>query len=295
MILRTRFPRRCAGRGGLSKAIIAIIAAVAAISGCVILVASVFIISRRRQMKKKQKKKKGWETSADGDSMISSVESLLHDFDEIRASTDDFSDANVLGRGGFGSVYKGRLENGKEIAVKRLSQGSSQGESEFKNEVLLMARLQHRNLLKIVGFAMRGDEKLLIYEFLQNSSLDHFIFDPEKRSLLDWKRRWKIIQGIARGLLYLHEDSRLRIIHRDLKASNVLLDSMMNPKIADFGLAKLFPSDQTEGNTEKIVGTRGYMPPEYVYLGMLSVKIDVFSFGVLVLEIVTGKRNGSSF
>ncbi|EPS60875.1 hypothetical protein M569_13926, partial [Genlisea aurea] len=187
--------------------------------------------------------------------------------------------------------YQGVLENGKEIAVKRLSKVSSQGDLEFKNEMLLMARLQHRNLLKIFGFAMRGDERLLIYEFLPNLSLDNFIFDPIKRSQLDWDKRYNIIGGIARGLLYLHEGSRFRIIHRDLKASNILLDGEMNPKIADFGLARLFASDETEGNTSKIVGTYGYMSPEYAYRGQISVKTDVFSFGVLVLEIVSGQRN----
>ncbi|KAK4488316.1 hypothetical protein RD792_004072 [Penstemon davidsonii] len=222
---------------------------------------------------------------------ISFVESLQYEFEKIRAATNDFSEANKLGQGGFGVVYKGKLLNDQEIAVKRLAKDSGQGDLEFKNEVMLLARLQHKNLVRLLGFSLEGIEKLLVYEFVQNASLDHFIFDSTKRSYLDWDRRFKIIGGIARGLLYLHEDSRLRIIHRDLKASNVLLDGEVNPKIADFGMAKLFVPEETQGNTSRIVGTYGYMAPEYVMHGQFSVKSDVFSFGVLVLEIISGQKN----
>ncbi|KAK4491956.1 hypothetical protein RD792_002740, partial [Penstemon davidsonii] len=222
---------------------------------------------------------------------ISFVESLKYEFEKIRAATNDFSEANKLGQGGFGAVYKGKLLNDQEIAVKRLARDSGQGDLEFKNEVMLLAKLQHRNLVRLLGFSIEGTEKLLVYEFVQNASLDHFIFDPNKRSYLDWDRRFKIIGGIARGLLYLHEDSRLRIIHRDLKASNVLLDGEVNPKIADFGMARLFVPEETQGNTSRIVGTYGYMAPEYAMHGQFSVKSDVFSFGVLVLEIISGQKN----
>ncbi|XP_050147713.1 cysteine-rich receptor-like protein kinase 27 isoform X20 [Malus sylvestris] len=224
---------------------------------------------------------------------IGSAESLQFNFDTIRIATDDFSEANKLGQGGFGSVYKGRLFNGQEIAVKRLSVNSGQGDLEFKNEVLLVAKLQHRNLVRLLGFCLEGVERLLIYEFVPNASLDHIIFDPIKRAQLDWDRRYKIIVGITRGLIYLHEDSRLRIIHRDLKASNILIDEEMTPKISDFGMAKLFGVDQTQGNTSRIVGTYGYMAPEYAMHGHFSVKSDVYSFGVLVLEIVSGQKNNS--
>nr|GMC62010.1 putative receptor-like protein kinase At4g00960 [Ipomoea batatas] len=204
---------------------------------------------------------------------------------------DNFSDSNKLGQGGFGPVYKGKLPNGLQLAVKRLSVNSRQGDQEFKNEVLLVAKLEHRNLVRLLGFCLEGREKLLVYEFAPNASLDHFLFDPVKRENLDWETRYKIIGGISRGLLYLHEESRLRIIHRDLKASNVLLDANMNPKISDFGMAKLFELDESEGNTSRIVGTYGYMSPEYAMHGQFSVKSDVFSFGVLVLEIVSGQKN----
>ncbi|RZB89080.1 Cysteine-rich receptor-like protein kinase 26 isoform B [Glycine soja] len=225
------------------------------------------------------------------DDEIEPTETLQFNFDIIRMATNNFSETNMLGRGGFGPVYKGKLSRGQEVAVKRLSMNSGQGDVEFKNEVQLVAKLQHRNLVRLLGFSLERKERLLVYEFVPNKSLDYFIFDPIKRAHLDWERRYKIIGGIAKGLLYLHEDSRLRIIHRDLKASNILLDAEMNPKISDFGMARLFLVDQTQGNTSKIVGTYGYMAPEYISQGQFSVKSDVFSFGVLVLEIVSGQKN----
>ncbi|CAN7119412.1 unnamed protein product [Brassica rapa subsp. narinosa] len=213
------------------------------------------------------------------------------DLEVISEATCGFSDGNKLGQGGFGPVYKGTLSTGEEIAVKRLSRTSRQGIEEFKNEIKLMAKLQHRNFVKILGYCVEEDERMLIYEYQRNKSLDSFIFDKERRIELDWPKRVEIIKGIARGLMYLHQDSRLRIIHRDLKASNVLLDSDMNPKISDFGLARTLGGDETEANTTRVVGTYGYMSPEYQIDGYFSLKSDVFSFGVLVLEIVSGRRN----
>ncbi|KAG5235571.1 G-type lectin S-receptor serine/threonine-protein kinase [Salix suchowensis] len=215
----------------------------------------------------------------------------MYDLSTIAHATNKFSSRNKLGEGGFGPVYKGTLVDGQEIAVKRLSKSSGQGMDEFKNEVMLIAKLQHRNLVKLLGFCIHKDEKMLIYEYMPNKSLDSIIFDLTRNKLLDWSRRINIIGGIARGLVYLHHDSRLRIIHRDIKASNILLDNELNPKISDFGLARMFGGDQAEANTNRVVGTYGYMSPEYALDGHFSVKSDVFSFGVLVLEIVSGKKN----
>lgn len=217
------------------------------------------------------------------------------DLATISNATDNFASYNKLGEGGFGAVFRGRLADGQEIAVKRLSSYSRQGTEEFKNEVILIAKLQHRNLVKLLGCCIEGDEKMLIYEYMPNNSLDSFIFDNDRKKLLDWSKRFNIICGVARGILYLHQDSRLRIIHRDLKASNVLLDIDMNPKISDFGMARTFGGDQTEGNTRRVVGTYGYMAPEYAIDGQFSIKSDVFSFGILLLEIVSGKKNRGIF
>ncbi|GJW63291.1 G-type lectin S-receptor-like serine/threonine-protein kinase CES101 [Tanacetum coccineum] len=188
-------------------------------------------------------------------------------FQSISSATNNFSSTNKLGEGGFGEVYKGKLADGQEVAVKRLSRSSGQGVTEFKNEIELIAKLQHTNLVRLI----------------------------QGRKIYYWNSRFVIIDGIAQGLLYLHRFSRLRIIHRDLKASNILLDDYLKPKISYFGLAKLFGINESEANTSKVVGTRGYMSPEYMMDGTVSTKIDVFGFGVLLLEIISGKMNHGSY
>ncbi|KAH7675704.1 Non-specific serine/threonine protein kinase protein [Dioscorea alata] len=255
----------------------------------IVVFSGVCIYLRRRRSRKKPIRR----SPADGgdESEFVSDESIGFDLATLRDATNNFSEENKLGTGGFGVVYKGVLRDGKEIAVKRLSVTSRQGFVELKNEVILVAKLQHRHLVRLLGCCLEQQEKLLIYEYLPNASLDKFLFDPGRCQQLDWARRYKIIEGISGGLLYLHEDSRLRIIHRDLKAGNILLDGDMNPKISDFGFAKLFDIDETEGNTNRIAGTYGYMAPEYAMHGHFSVKSDVYSYGVIVLEIVTGRRS----
>ncbi|KAF3525769.1 hypothetical protein F2Q69_00050887, partial [Brassica cretica] len=214
----------------------------------------------------------------------------LIELEAVVKATENFSNCNELGQGGFGIVYKGMLD-GQEVAVKRLSKTSLQGIDEFMNEVRLIARLQHINLVRILGCCIEADEKILIYEYLENSSLDYFLFGKKRSSNLNWKDRFAITNGVARGLLYLHQDSRFRIIHRDLKPGNILLDKYMIPKISDFGMARIFARDETQARTDNAVGTYGYMSPEYAMDGVISEKTDVFSFGVIVLEIVSGKRN----
>ncbi|KAJ9153677.1 hypothetical protein P3X46_027095 [Hevea brasiliensis] len=272
-----------------AKVKIPVIIATTIAIGFGMLIIGYYIRRSRANLREKTENKEN--DDQEQDEQPEDLELPLFDLIAVSNATNKFSIDNKLGEGGFGPVYKGTLEDGQEIAVKRLSRSSGQGLKEFKNEVILIAKLQHRNLVKLLGCCIQGDEKMLIYEYMPNKSLDNFIFDQMKGKLLDWSKRFNIICGIARGLLYLHQDSRLRIVHRDLKASNVLLDQEMNPKISDFGMAKTFGGDQTEGNTNRVVGTYGYMAPEYASDGLFSTKSDVFSFGILLLEIISGKRS----
>ncbi|MFQ6640983.1 hypothetical protein Gotur_014911 [Gossypium turneri] len=210
---------------------------------------------------------------------------------QIKAATNNFDSANKIGEGGFGPVYKGVLSDGMVIAVKQLSSKSKQGNREFVNEIGMISALQHPNLVKLYGCCIEGNQLLLIYEYLENNSLARALFGrDEHRLTLDWSTRKKICLGIARGLAYLHEESRLKIVHRDIKATNVLLDKDLNAKISDFGLAKLDEEENTHIST-RIAGTIGYMAPEYAMRGYLTDKADVYSFGVVLLEIVSGKSN----
>ncbi|KAD1020759.1 hypothetical protein E3N88_43408 [Mikania micrantha] len=211
-------------------------------------------------------------------------------YSTIEKATASFDEANKLGQGGFGAVYKGVLPNGREIAVKRLFFNHRHRAGDFYNEVNMISSVNHKNLVKLVGFSCLGPESALIYEYLPNKSLDHFIFDPIKGKKLNWAKRFDIIFGVAKGLVYLHENSKTRIIHRDIKAANILLDSTLCAKIADFGLARSFQQDKNHISTG-IAGTLGYMAPEYVTHGQLTEKVDVYSFGVLILEVVTGMPN----
>ncbi|XP_074293572.1 cysteine-rich receptor-like protein kinase 15 [Silene latifolia] len=223
-----------------------------------------------------------------------SLRSMIFTYASVKRATSNFAEVNKVGQGGFGEVYKGKLSNGEVVAIKRLARNSGQGLDQFKNEVMLLAKLQHKNLVKLIGFCISKTERVLIYEFLPNSSLDRILFDRPRRASLEWESRFRIIIGVAKAVLYLHEDSRLKIIHRDLKPSNILLDHQMNPKVADLGLARLFNDDQSQSDTNGIVGTPGYMAPEYARQGKISAKSDVYSLGIVILEIISGQRNGFS-
>nr|XP_023889526.1 probable LRR receptor-like serine/threonine-protein kinase At1g07650 [Quercus suber] len=212
---------------------------------------------------------------------------------QIKVATNNFNAANKIGEGGFGSVYKGILSDGTLIAVKQLLSKSKQGSREFVNEIGMISGLQHPNLVRLYGCCIEGKQLLLVYEYMENNSLAHALFNngsADGRLKLDWLARQKICVGIARGLVFLHEESTLKIVHRDIKTTNVLLDQDLNPKISDFGLAKLNEEENTHIST-RIAGTIGYMALEYVLWGYLTYKADFYIFGFVALEIVAGKNN----
>ncbi|KAG6405089.1 hypothetical protein SASPL_132671 [Salvia splendens] len=237
---------------------------------------------------------KGYLTGRKQDLEGLELQTVVLTLKQIRAATDDFDAANKIGEGGFGSVYKGELPDGTVIAVKQLSSKSRQGNREFLNEIGMISCLQHPNLVKLYGCCIEGDQLLVVYEYMKNNSLAHVLFESNGRSqiMLNWPTRFKICVGIAKGLAFLHDESRLKIVHRDIKATNVLLDSDLNPKISDFGLARLNEDEKTHIST-KVAGTIGYMAPEYALWGYLTDKADVYSFGVVLLEIVSGKSNNN--
>ncbi|XP_020196727.1 cysteine-rich receptor-like protein kinase 34 [Aegilops tauschii subsp. strangulata] len=272
-------PISSVGKGRLQHAILFVAISVGTLFVLVAVLACV-----RRQRRRNKAKKEQQDNAREGMKYIS--------LQVLRAATSNFSIDNKLGEGGFGEVFKGELQNGMKIAVKRLSKNSAQGFDELKNELVLANRLEHKNLVPLLGVCLQ--EKLVVYEYMPNGSLHTSLFNSEKAHQLDWTKRNTIISGIARGLLYLHEESRLKVIHRDLKPSNVLLDLDMNPKISDFGLSRAFGEDQSMDITKRPVGTLGYMSPEYAYCGQVSTKSDMYSFGVIVIEIVTGRRNNRS-
>ncbi|KAJ3681979.1 hypothetical protein LUZ60_014552 [Juncus effusus] len=212
-------------------------------------------------------------------------------FRDLAIATQNFKDVNLLGEGGFGRVFKGRLDSGQLVAIKQLNRDGLQGSKEFLVEILMLIMLRHSNLVSLIGYCAEGDEKLLVYEFMPKGSLEDHLFDltPEKPPL-DWNTRMKIAVGVAKGLTYLHDVANPPVIYRDMKAANILLDDDFNPKLSDFGLAKVAPvGDRTHVST-RVMGTYGYCAPDYVLSGKLTVKSDIYSFGVLLLELITGRR-----
>ncbi|XP_028801993.1 cysteine-rich receptor-like protein kinase 2 isoform X2 [Neltuma alba] len=215
---------------------------------------------------------------------------ITYSYQDLRSATKNFSDENKLGEGGFGIVYKGTLRNGKIVAVKKLTtQHLSRMDEDFESEAKLINNVHHRNLVRLLGCCSKGQDRFLVYEYMKNNSLDKFLFAKTKGSL-SWKQRYDIILGTARGLTYLHEEFHICIIHRDVKTNNILLDGDMQPRIADFGLARFLPEDKSHLSTN-FAGTLGYTAPEYVIHGQLSEKVDIYSYGVVVLEIISGRKS----
>lgn len=226
------------------------------------------------------------------DEEISAIENFnIYSYKEMRTATEDFSPANKIGEGGFGSVYKGRLKGSKIVAIKVLSAEGKQGVREFLTEIKVISAIEHENLVKLHGCCVEGDNRILVYGYLENNSLAQTLLDQGHNDInFSWKTRFQIGVGIARGLAFLHEEVRPHIIHRDIKASNILIDKDLTPKISDFGLAKLLPPNTTHVST-RVAGTIGYLAPEYAIRGQLTRKADIYSFGVLLLEIVSGRCN----
>ncbi|KAK8951748.1 putative leucine-rich repeat receptor-like serine/threonine-protein kinase [Platanthera zijinensis] len=215
-------------------------------------------------------------------------------YNELKSSTTNFHPTNKIGQGGFGSVYKGILRDGTLAAIKSLSTESKQGVHEFLTEIEMISNIRHPNLVELIGCCVEGSKRFLVYEYLENNSLASVLLSSNKKQdALDWPKRAAICLGIADGLAFLHEEVKPCIVHRDIKASNVLLDKDLLPRIGDFGLAKLFPDTITHIST-RVAGTLGYLAPEYALLGNLTKKADVYSFGVLILEIISGRGNSRS-
>ncbi|KAK2361067.1 putative serine/threonine-protein kinase [Trifolium repens] len=215
-------------------------------------------------------------------------------YSSLRSATGDFHPSCKIGGGGYGVVYKGVLRDGTEVAIKPLSVESKQGTHEFMTEIDIISNIQHPNLVKLIGFCIEGNHRILVYEFLKNNSLASSLLGSKSKCVpLDWPKRAAICRGTASGLSFLHEEAQPNIVHRDIKASNILLDENFNPKIGDFGLAKLFPDNVTHVST-RVAGTMGYLAPEYALLRQLTKKADVYSFGILMLEIISGKSSSKA-
>lgn len=225
---------------------------------------------------------------------ISTSNIKLFSYNSLRSATGHFHPSNRIGGGGFGVVYKGVLRDGTHVAIKSLSAQSKQGTNEFLTEINMISNIQHPKLVQLIGCCVEGSNRILVYEYMENNSLASALLGSKGKKLdIDWPKRANICIGTASGLAFLHEEAEPSIVHRDIKASNVLLDENLHPKIGDFGLAKLFPDNVTHVST-RVAGTVGYLAPEYALLGQLTKKADIYSFGVLLLEIVSGRSSSKA-
>ncbi|KAJ9554559.1 hypothetical protein OSB04_018604 [Centaurea solstitialis] len=273
-------------RGKIIAIVVSVVSSVTVLAVALMIV--IYIWKRRYILNKR----KGYYDAKKLGKMLNDS-SLNFKYSTLEKATGKWDDCNKLGQGGFGTVYKGVLSDGREIAVKRLFFNNKFRAADFYNEVNMISSVEHKNLVRLLGCSCAGPESILVYEYLPNMSLDRFIFDATKGKVLNWEKRFEIIIGTAEGLVYLHENTKSRIIHRDIKAANILLDLRLRAKIADFGLARSFQDDKSHISTA-IAGTLGYMAPEYLAHGQLTEKADVYSFGVLILEVVTGMENNRS-
>ncbi|XP_048492762.1 proline-rich receptor-like protein kinase PERK15 [Beta vulgaris subsp. vulgaris] len=266
-----------------SKLFIAV--GVAAALGLLVFLFAVWFWLRKRKASEERKQDESFV------GQIKEISNNVHStftYEDLALATENFSSVNLVGQGGFGYVYKGVLSNGKEIAVKQLKTGSSQGEREFQAEIETISRVSHKHLVSLFGYCIYGDQRMLVYEFIPNKTLE-FHLHGEGIEPMSWATRLKIAVGSAKGLAYLHEDCHPKIIHRDIKAANILIDDQFEAKVADFGLAKFFLDTDTHVST-RVVGTFGYLAPEYAASGKLTEKSDIFSFGVVLLELITACR-----
>ncbi|KAG7012800.1 Cysteine-rich receptor-like protein kinase 3, partial [Cucurbita argyrosperma subsp. argyrosperma] len=273
------------GGNGRSRLAIILASVSAAVAAALIFATAVFCARRKVVRKRREKKQLGPLVA------LVNKSKLNFSYETLERATNYFDQSNKLGQGGSGSVYKGTLSDGRVVAIKRLFFNTRQWVDHFFNEVNLISGIRHKNLVGLLGCSITGPESLLVYEYVPNQSLHDYLFGNKNVQPLSWASRFKIVLGTAEGLAYLHEESDLKIIHRDIKLSNILLDNDFTPKIADFGLARMLPEDKTHISTA-IAGTLGYMAPEYVVRGKLSEKADVYSFGVFAIEVITGRRNG---
>ncbi|KAG7594895.1 Leucine-rich repeat [Arabidopsis thaliana x Arabidopsis arenosa] len=266
-----------------------VVASVASTLFLILLIAAVIIVIYKRKRKadrhpsSENKNLQQWDQSS-----FSDIAQNVFTYEDLAQATGNFSSTNLIGQGGFGYVHRGVISDGTEVAIKQLKAGSRQGEQEFLAEIEIISRVHHKHLVSLLGYCITGCQRLLVYEFVPNKTLEFHLHEKEA-PVMEWAKRMKIALGSAKGLSYLHDDCNPKTIHRDVKAANILIDNSYEPKLADFGLARSCSDTETHVST-RVMGTFGYLAPEYASSGKLTDKSDVFSFGVVLLELITGRR-----